>query len=125
MPPNQIISPLDIATNGILAVIPSRQIQNPALTIATMGWIVFLEEEIIEEVVVGGGKDYRAERRRKEQLEKRKKITATVFVGDEKFTKSVITKDVKLSLKDVKVSISTDDKLRPKIEIILPNDQEI
>ena len=115
-----IISPLDIATNGVLAVISSRNIQSPALTIATVGWIVLLEEELLE--IPSGGKDYHGDRRRKKQLEKYKKITATIFVGDEKFTESVITKNVKLSLKDVRVSISTDDKSKPKIKIILPDE---
>ena len=116
---NQIISPLDIATNVILADIPSRQILSPALTIATMGWIVFLEEEIVEVVEEGGGKPkVRPGDRRKKKF--RKKITCRVWVDGEWYTDVVYTDDLKLNLRDVRVNMDMDEQKKPMIEIILP-----
>ena len=117
---DQIISPLDIATNGVLAVIPSRNIQTPALTMATMGWIVFLEEEI-EEVEIdggGGGPPARPGDRKKKKL--RKKITCRVMIAGEWYEKVAYTNDIKMNLKDVDVEINTDKEKKPIIEIILP-----
>ncbi len=116
----QIISPIDIATQGFIGTTP--------LSIATQGFIVFLEEEIIDEVdrSVGGGKDYHAERRRKEHREKQKqkRITATIYIGDEKFTKTVVVKDISISLSDVGVEVSLDEQQKPIIKIILPTDEK-
>lgn len=111
----QIISPIDIAIQGFIGNVP--------LSIATQGVIVFLEEEIID-VIVGGGKDYRTEQRRKKWQEKqqRKKITATIYIGDEKFTETVVVKDISMSLNDIDVEVSIDEQQKPKIKIILPGE---
>ena len=115
----QIISPIDIATQGFIGTNP--------LSIATQGFIVFLDDEIIDiGLPAGGRKDYHGDRRRKEQREKdkRKKITATIYIGNEVFKESVIVKDVSLSLTDVNVEVSLDEQQKPIIKIILPNDEK-
>ena len=117
---NQIISPLDIATDGLLATISSRELFNPALTIATSGWIVFLTEEIVEaeEVKSGGkvGRPKRISKRKKLQ----KKITARVLVGERWYEQTVYTNDIKMDLKKVNVTVNMDENLKPKIKILLP-----
>jgi len=118
---NQIISPLDIATNGLLSVLPSRQILSPSLTIASMGWIVFLEEEIVEVVVEGGGKPQRPKKRGVDKRKKyRKKITCRVRVDGEWYTDVAYTEDLKLNLKTVQVKMDLNEQKKPIIEIILP-----
>ena len=115
----QIISPLDIATMGILAVLPSRLILTPALTVASMGWIVFLEEEIVPVVEEGGGKTRikMGDRRKKKY---RKKITCRVRVDGEWYTDVAYTDDLKMNLRDVRIKMDLDEQQKPIIEIILP-----
>jgi hypothetical protein len=119
----QIISPLDIATNGFLAnVIVNRPIDGPlqavvapALTIATMGWIVILEEEVEEEIEEGGGG---ISKRPKKRL--RKKITAKVLVDGVWYSEVAYTENVYLKLKEVNVDVELDEEQKPKITILLP-----
>jgi len=109
----QTISPIHIATQGF--VTPCI-----AYHIATHGWIVFLEEEIIEVVPLeGGGKTpVRPGDRRKRKF--RKKITCRVQVDGEWYTDVVYTDDLKLNLRNVQVNLDLDEQKKPIIEIILP-----
>lgn len=111
--PPQVISPIDIATHGLLS--------GNALTIATMGWIAFITEEIIEVPEFGGGappapgdKHYRR------KLQKR--ITCTVYVGEKKYVQSVVTDNLNLNLKNVKLDVILEGT-KPQIKIILPNEE--
>jgi len=125
----QIISPIDIATNGLLATVAIDRTQSggpqlivtPALTIATMGWIVFLEEEIVEvPEKKGGRKPPRVRPGDKRKKKFRKKITCRVQVDNEWYTDVAYTDDLKLNLRDVRVKLDLDEQKKPIIEIILP-----
>jgi len=122
----QTLVPLQIATNGILAPVEEYGIQSPSLTIATMGWIVILEEEIeeIEEVVTSGGtpetSQQRFKRLKKKKKKKRKKITAWVEVDGVVYKEVAYTSDLNMSLTDVDVDIKLDEDKKPRLKIILP-----
>jgi hypothetical protein len=110
----QVISPIDIATHGLL--------YGNALTIATMGWIAFIDEEIIEvpELIGGGGAVRPGDKHYRRKLQKR--ITCTVYVGEKKYVQSVVTDNVNLNLKEVKLDIILEGT-KPQIKIILPNEE--
>ena len=101
----QVLSPLDIATQGLLS--------DNILTIATQGWIAFVTEEIIE----GGGKPPRPGDRR--VIKKKKRITVTCFIDGKKYVETVETKDLTIKLKDVIINVIYEET-KPKVIIILP-----
>lgn len=112
-----VIDPYHIATMGVAG---------EPITIATDGFIVVLEEEIIpptpEEVPpfkVGGGLDYDAWKKEYERR-KKKKITVVVTVAGKQYKEVAYTNNINLDLKDVKVKVSMKDDT-PKISIIHPD----
>jgi len=130
--PPQIISPLDIATNGVLSVLTLDRtndgaddtVVTPALSIATMGWIVFVEEfieEVVEEVVSGGGFPQTSTERRKELKKKqRKRIKVWVYIDGERYEDVAYTSDLSTKLTARNIRITLDENKKPKIQILLP-----
>lgn len=94
-----IIDPFEIATQGVTS--------GDSLTIATQGFIVKIEEEIIEVPVSGAGPEgYGYEYGRKlEKKKKLKKITVTVIIGKEKYIESKTTENLKITAQDVEVKV--------------------
>lgn len=110
----QVISPIDIATHGLLS--------GTALTIATMGWIAFIEEEIIEVPEFGGGGPPARPGDKHYRRKLQKKITCTVYVGEKKYVQSVVTNNLNMNLKNVKLDVIMEGE-KPQIKIILPNEE--
>jgi len=98
-----IISPLDIATDGLLSGKP--------ITMATMGYVVILTEEIIE--IHGAGIVPTRLRKKKKQ----KRVTATVTIDGIEYSAVAYTDNLELKLSEVHVVIS--NKLPNKIRLIL------
>lgn len=96
-----VIDPFEIATQGITS--------GDSLTIATQGFIVTIEEEIIIPRV-GGSFIPTPQPIKKEKP--RKRITVTVTYNNKVYKESKETHDLKVSAKNVKVEI-VDSK--PKV----------
>lgn len=110
MPTVGDIDPFLVATQGITG---------EPITIATQGYILFIEEEIIE-VPIGGGKadpNYIPHNPyAKEKTKKKKRITAVVLIGDKEYRESIELEDLTITAKDVKIDVYTDLS-SPKITI--------
>lgn len=125
--PTQVIDPLSIATHGLVGGFVSGQQVDyvNAITVATMGWIAYIEEAIIiepeEEEPSGGGVPKRP--KRATPRKKRKRFVVTVEVNGRFYTQTKYTSDLTISAKDVKVDIIERDG-KPQLRVILPDDLE-
>ena len=108
-----VISPIDIATQGLLS--------DNTLTIATQGFIVKITEEIIEVPgdIAGGGITTPAHGD-DEFLVKKKLITVRVYKDDKEFwqTKEVVDRNVRIE--DIQILISKDKENKPIITVEYP-----
>jgi hypothetical protein len=108
------IDPYHIATLGVTG---------DPITIATDGFIVYLEEEII---IGGGGVEYEPwnpwkqniGHKKKEEEKKLKKITATVIVNGIQYKESIIVDDLTISVKDINVQIDGQEKPSIKLTVM-------
>ena len=96
-----IIDPFEIATQGLTS--------GNSLTIASQGFLVTIEEEVttIDELQRAGGDGgpWDEDWNKWQKDKKVKKITVTVTRGDEIYTKTTVTENLKVSAKDVIVEV--------------------
>ena len=110
-----IIDPLAIATEGFVTT-SSNNIKN-ALTIATQGFIVLLEEEIIEVPITQGGHAAAIIHDPYKNIKKKKRITATVTIDNINYSQSIEVDDITVELSNVEVIIT--DKVKPEIKLTI------
>ena len=107
-----IIDPFQIATMGV---------SGDPITIATNGWIVYIDEEVVdvvERVSPGGGvyeEPWDAWKHLEDEKKKKKKITARVIIDGQEYSDTIYLEDLSITAKDVSVEIS--DKPKPNIKI--------
>ncbi len=106
------LDPFHIATLGITA---------SPITIATNGYIILIEEEIIE-VPSGGGSGqfdpYYNWPTQQPQYKKKKKITAIVTVDGIEYKESIELDDLTITAKDINVEITEGIKPTIKLTVI-------
>lgn len=102
MPTVGDIDPFLVATQGITGA---------PISIGTQGYILFIEEEIIEvPIQVQGGKadpNY-LPHNPYAKTKKKKRITAVVLIGDKEYRESIELEDLTITAKDVKIDVYTD-----------------
>ena len=122
----QVIDPLSIATQGFVSgLYAGQQIEYVnALAVATMGWIVFIEESIVEvatpEFEFSGGRRMRPKKATKRK--KRKRFVVTVEIRGRLYAQTKYTEDLTITAKDVIVSVKEQDG-KPKLTVTLPERQ--
>jgi len=104
------IDPFLVATQGITGA---------PISIVTQGYILFIEEEIIEVPIQGGAVDPNyVPHDPYKKTKKKKRITAIVLIGDKEYRESIELEDLTITAKDVKIDVNTDS-IRPKISITI------
>lgn len=106
------LDPFQIATLGVTG---------SPITMATDGYIILIEEEIIE-VPVGGGTGqidpYYNWPTQKPQYKKKKKITAIVTIAGVEYKESIELDDLSITAKNIQVEISEGTKPTIKLSVI-------
>lgn len=115
---NYIIDPLAIATQGFL--VENNIAEVNTLAILTQGYIVLLEEEIIEVPVIQGGHGVSIPHNPYAPVEykKKKKITAIVTIAGTTYRESIELDDLQITVKDINVEVSNPQKPTIKLTVI-------
>lgn len=108
MAEHYIISPIDIATQGLLS--------GNALIITNQGFSVDIGEEIIDVRIDCGGIE-------EDEIVKRKLITVTFYKDNKEYWQTKQVTDVNVLISDVKIFISRDEENKPVITVKFPNDK--
>ncbi len=115
-----VVDPLNILTMGLISGDP--------LNLITDGFVTaIIEDEIIDEVTGTGSGEVDPQEPwnpwdEKHKKKKKKKITARVFIDGKEYKESVITDDLTVNVKDVKLELSKQLN-EIKINIILPEEK--
>jgi len=108
-----IVDPLSIATEGFILI--SNPSSCASISIATMGFIV----ELTESLVIRSGKlDPHSLGGYPKKPKIRKRITATVYIDNVKYTESIEVDDINIKLSDVRVNLILEE-ISPRIIITL------
>jgi len=105
------VDPFKIATLGITG---------SPITIATSGYIILIEEDIIEPPVLkrrggGGIADPYYNLPREKQPKRKKRITAVVTIDGVEYRESIEVEDLTISAKDIKVEVT--EGIKPTINL--------
>lgn len=111
-----VTDPLAIATEGLI-VSSNPNIVN-TLAVAVQGFLVTIEEEIIEVVTGGHGAAAGPYDHWQQEKKKKKRITAIVFIDGQEYRESIEVDDIQITAKDIKVEIQEATKPQLKLTVI-------